>query len=290
MSTGGARRRQPGREAGQMIVLAALAMVAIVAGVALVWKAATPTPTSASRRIPRMPSRMRGRPCWHNGSGAPPRTTRTSRPGCRTSRTTTASPRSRRTTPTCSASTSPAPGSSPRAPASGSRSARVGPGLPPPPKAQGVRVTGVRSFGTTFGRAIGLNSLDASADATAVMGRLTGGTFLPMVLPVSPIDCLPNGMMQPFDDPNKTSMWFMSNPGSTHPDGTEYVVPLCKDGGSFMFLDLDPNLDCGRGSAHAAGHPVRHVPGRRGHRRRGRLPEEGRRRDRSPRASRDRSS
>ena len=115
----------------------------------------------------------------------------------------------------------------------------VGPGLPPPPKAQGVRVTGVRSFGTTFGRAIGLNSLDASADATAVMGRLTGGTFMPMVLPVSPIDCGINGTMQPFDDPTKPSMWFMSNPGPTHPDGTEYVVPLCKDTGSFMFLDLD---------------------------------------------------
>ena len=78
------------------------------------------------------------------------------------------------------------------------------------------------------------------------MGRLTGGSFMPLVLPVSPSECGNSGFLQPFDDPNKASMWFMSNPGSSHPDGTEYVVPLCKTGGgSFMFLDLDPDLDCG---------------------------------------------
>jgi Flp pilus assembly protein TadG len=121
----------------------------------------------------------------------------------------------------------------------------VGEDLPPPPKAQGVRATAVRSFGTTFGRVIGLTSLDATAEATAVMGRLTGGTFLPMVLPVSPSECSNSGFLQPFDDPTLPPMWYMSNPGTTHPDGTEYVVPLCKTGGgSFMFLDLDPDLDC----------------------------------------------
>ena len=32
----------------------------------------------------------------------------------------------------------------------------------------------------------------------------------------------------------------MSNPGTIHPDGTEYIIPLCKtDAGSFMFLNLD---------------------------------------------------
>ncbi len=122
----------------------------------------------------------------------------------------------------------------------------VGDDLPPPPKAQGVRVTGTRTFGTTFGQVIGISSLDAAADATAVMGRLTGGSFMPMVLPVSPSECTNSGFLQPFDDPSKPQMWFMSNPGTSHPDGTEYVVPLCKTGGgSFMFLDLDPDLDCG---------------------------------------------
>ena len=122
----------------------------------------------------------------------------------------------------------------------------LGEGMPPPPKAQGVRASAGRDFGATFGRAIGFDEFTATAEATAVMGRLTGGTFLPLVLPVSPSECTNSGFLQPFDDPNKTSMWFMSNPGSSHPSGTEYVVPLCKTGGgSFMFLDLDPDLDCG---------------------------------------------
>jgi hypothetical protein len=123
----------------------------------------------------------------------------------------------------------------------------VGNDMPPPPKSQGVHVTATRAFGTTFGRAIGLTTLDASAEATAVMGRLTGGSFMPLVLPVSPSQCSNSGFLQPFDDPNQSPMWFMSNPGASHPEGTEYVVPLCKTGGgSFMFLNLDDNLDCGQ--------------------------------------------
>ena len=122
----------------------------------------------------------------------------------------------------------------------------VGEGLPPPPNAQGVQVNAVRNFGTTFGRVLGMTSFDAGADATAVMGRLTGGSFMPMVLPVSPSECSNSGFLQPFDDPTRPAMWYMSNPGANHPDGTEFVVPLCKTGGgSFMFLDLDPDLDCG---------------------------------------------
>jgi hypothetical protein len=118
--------------------------------------------------------------------------------------------------------------------------------LPPPPKAQGVRATAVRDFGTTFGGVIGISEMSSAAEATAVMGRLTGGSFMPLVLPVSPSDCDNAGFLQPFDDPTKASMWYMSNPGTGHPAGTEYVVPLCKTGGgSFMFLDLDPDLDCG---------------------------------------------
>ncbi len=122
----------------------------------------------------------------------------------------------------------------------------LGEGMPPPPKAQGVRASAGRDFGATFGRAIGFDEFTATAEATAVMGRLTGGTFMPLVLPVSPSECTNSGFLQPFDDPNKASMWFMSNPGSSHPSGTEYVVPLCKTGGgSFMFLNLDADLDCG---------------------------------------------
>ena len=118
--------------------------------------------------------------------------------------------------------------------------------MPPPPRAQGVRAGGVRDVGTTFGNVIGISTIEVTAEATAVMGRLTGGTFMPLVLPVSPSECGNSGFLQPFDDPTKAPMWFMSNPGSGHPNGTEYVVPLCKTGGgSFMFLDLDDALDCG---------------------------------------------
>lgn len=127
----------------------------------------------------------------------------------------------------------------------------LGQDQPPPLKAQGVRVTANRTASATFGRIIGQNQFNVGAEATAVMGRLTGGQFLPLVLPVSPSECSNSGFLQPFDDPNKASMWYMSNPGTTHPTGTEYVVPLCKTGGgSFMFLDLDPDLDCGEEVLH----------------------------------------
>ncbi len=121
--------------------------------------------------------------------------------------------------------------------------ARVGDGTIPL-GAQGVRVGGNQSFGTTFARAIGINQFTASADATAVTGRLTGGAFLPLIIPTSPRDCAVNGNLQPFDDPNKPPLWYMSNPDPNNPDGppigTEYVIPLCKTGGgSFMILDLD---------------------------------------------------
>jgi hypothetical protein len=119
--------------------------------------------------------------------------------------------------------------------------ARVGAGTIPA-SAQGVRASGSQAFGTTFARVIGINQFTASADATAVTGRLTGGAFLPLIIPTSPRDCAQNGNLQPFDDPSKAPLWYMSNPGRPHPAGTEYVIPLCKTGGgSFMILDLDPN-------------------------------------------------
>jgi len=246
MSTIGARRRHPGRESGQIIVVAALAMLAIIGGVALVLEGGN---AYANQRVAQnaadavahagatvLAQRLGGTnkddddvAAWMDdiadanglasftgyyvnvlgqyiaGTGLPA-----------------------------------------TGPGEWVEVGTVGADLPPPPKAQGVRVTAVRTFGTTFGRVIGLTTLDASADATAVMGRLTGGSFMPLVLPVSPSECSNSGFLQPFDDPTKDPMWYMSNPGSSHPDGTEYVVPLCKTGGgSFMFLDLDPDLDCG---------------------------------------------
>jgi hypothetical protein len=110
-----------------------------------------------------------------------------------------------------------------------------------PHNSQGVRAEGTQTFGTTFARVIGISHFDASADAIAITGALTGGIFLPVVFPVSLADCdTSGGTVVQVDAP-----WRMSNPGTPHPVGTEYIVPLCKTGGgSFMLLDLDPDKDC----------------------------------------------
>lgn len=120
-----------------------------------------------------------------------------------------------------------------------SNAARVGDGTIPGP-AQGVRISGSQAFDTTFARVLGINQFTSSADATAVAGALTGGVFMPVVFPVTMKNCDGTGSLSPVDAP-----WRMSNPGATHPDGQEYIVPLCKTGGgSFMILDLDPDKSC----------------------------------------------
>jgi len=113
-----------------------------------------------------------------------------------------------------------------------------------PAGTQGVQVGGSQSFGTTFARALGIDQFTASADATARAGALTGGVFMPVVFPVSLADCDGTGSTVVIDDP-----WRMSNPDPTdptaHPIGQEWIVPLCKSGsGSFMILDLDPDQNC----------------------------------------------
>jgi Flp pilus assembly protein TadG len=113
-----------------------------------------------------------------------------------------------------------------------------------PSNAQGVHNGGSRTFGTSFARAIGIDSLVASAEAIAITGRLIGGQFLPVVFPINITDCSQNGSLG-------TAMadWGVSGepvPPSVLPDGQEWIVPLCKTGGgSFMILDWDnsPN-DC----------------------------------------------
>jgi putative Flp pilus-assembly TadE/G-like protein len=103
-----------------------------------------------------------------------------------------------------------------------------------PPGAQGVHVGESRSFGTFFGRVIGVSNMSAASDATAVTGRLSGGRFLPVVFPVNIVDCENNGSLGTGE-----ANWQISEPG-TPPVGQEYIVPLCKTGGgSFMILDLD---------------------------------------------------
>lgn len=108
-----------------------------------------------------------------------------------------------------------------------------------PPGAQGVEAKSSQSFGTTFGRVIGFPQFTSSADAISVAGALSGGQFLPVVFPVNIVDCSTNG-----DLGTGELNWQISNPdgadADSNPDGQEYIVPLCKTGGgSFMILDLD---------------------------------------------------
>ncbi len=108
-----------------------------------------------------------------------------------------------------------------------------------PVRVQGVHVDGHKTFDTYFARAVGVTQYTANTGATAVAGRLTGGVFLPVVFPINITDCEGNGSLGAGQD-----TWQLSQPGNP-PTGQEYIVPLCKTGGgNFMILDLDPNLSC----------------------------------------------
>jgi Flp pilus assembly protein TadG len=116
--------------------------------------------------------------------------------------------------------------------------ARVGDGLIPP-NSQGVQAGGTQTYGAAFARVIGFTQFTVSADAISVTGALSGGQFLPVVFPVNIVDCEKNG-----DLGTGEVNWQISNPdgpdADTNPEGQEYIVPLCKTGGgSFMILDLD---------------------------------------------------
>jgi len=126
-----------------------------------------------------------------------------------------------------------------------SAAARVGPAdgdSTIPPNTQGVQAGGSQQFDTTFARAIGIDQFTASAIATSVTGALTGGNFLPVIFPVNIVDCETNGDLGIGD-----TSWVLSQPDGSdadpYPDGQEYIIPLCKTGGgSFMILDLDQSL------------------------------------------------
>lgn len=120
--------------------------------------------------------------------------------------------------------------------------ARVGDGVIPP-GAQGVQAYGAQAYGTTFAGVLGFNQFTSSAEATAVTGALSGGPILPVVFPVNIVDCETNG-----DLGTGEVSWQMSDPdgpdADDNPEGQEYIVPLCKTGGgSFMLLDLDGTMN-----------------------------------------------
>ena len=123
-----------------------------------------------------------------------------------------------------------------------SAAARVGDGSIPP-GAQGVQAASSKVFGTTFARVLGFNQFTASAEATAVTGALAGGGIMPLVFPVNIVDCNTSG-----DLGTGEANWQISNrdgpDADSNPDGQEYIVPLCKTGGgSFMILDLDGTMN-----------------------------------------------
>jgi Putative Flp pilus-assembly TadE/G-like len=119
--------------------------------------------------------------------------------------------------------------------------ARVGDGSIPP-GAQGVQAVGTQTFATTFGRVIGFPQFTSSGDAISVAGALAGGGIMPLVFPVNIVDCGTNG-----DLGTGETNWQVSNPPATaggNPVGQEYIIPLCKTGeGSFMVLDLDGTMN-----------------------------------------------
>ena len=143
---------------------------------------------------------------------------------------------------------------------------------PIPPTARGVRAGGSRTVDTTFSRVAGFNQLIATAEATVVAGKASGEctiseddacTLLPVTFPVKTYECDNHGDLIP-----GTGTWIGapppgSNPGDTYwplvgaedlPGGTfvngnpatEAILPLCKSAsngsGAFGWLDLDPGI------------------------------------------------
>jgi hypothetical protein len=100
----------------------------------------------------------------------------------------------------------------------------------------GVMVIGAKNFKTYLTGVIGMNSLDATARATAVTGYLqgnctaTGGTscaVLPVTVPVNIVSC--DGSNNPI---NTGTAWVL---------GPVYKVPLCQNGpGNVGWLDWTP--------------------------------------------------
>ena len=141
---------------------------------------------------------------------------------------------------------------------------------PIPAAAQGVRAGGSRNVNTTFSRVIGFDQLTATAEATVVAGKASGEcvldeedacALLPVSFPLQVSQCDPSGTLipeywvgtpPPGADP--TDLYWPivgaeSLPGGTYVNGDTSklaILPLCKDAGggsgAFGWLDLDPNI------------------------------------------------
>ncbi len=113
----------------------------------------------------------------------------------------------------------------------------------PPTGAAGVRVGGERDFGTFFGKVIGLSQFKASADATAVAGLLDGVCpaeagcgLLPVTFPVLISTCEFPHSTTPIGQGPYTLVDI-----NQRTDANMSIVPLCTTGpGSVGWLDLGP--------------------------------------------------
>lgn len=115
-----------------------------------------------------------------------------------------------------------------------------------PTAAAGVEAAGSKSFRTQVAGVIGLNTLTASARATAVAGVLqqtcsadAGCGVLPVTFPLQQDQCDDSG-----DQDSLKIDWTKSNYDlaiGPPPTGIEYTIPLCKNGpGTVGWLDWAP--------------------------------------------------
>lgn len=102
-----------------------------------------------------------------------------------------------------------------------------------PSTAWGVQVSGTRQFNTFFARAVGINSITASTAATAVAGYVSNagaGNVLPITIPINIIYCLNNGDAA------------TQQPVTRWPLNEHVILPLCKGpaSGNVGWLDWSP--------------------------------------------------
>ena len=113
-----------------------------------------------------------------------------------------------------------------------------------PDNARGVKATGNRVVATTLARVIGINTLTASAEATAIAGAHSGGcvpdapcTLFPVTVPITTQICDGSGRFTGIGGPG--DIWPLAVEPLTATN--ESILPLCKlSPGAVGWLDLGP--------------------------------------------------
>lgn len=113
-----------------------------------------------------------------------------------------------------------------------------------PAGARGVRAQGSRTVQATLARVVGIDTLVASAEATAIAGAKSGGcvpdvpcTLLPVTLPITTQICDGSGRFTGIGGPG--DIWPLVEEPLTA--ANESILPLCKlSEGAVGWLDLGP--------------------------------------------------